>query len=357
MGAGAGAGGERSGPAGEGRGYTAGMDDDRRDELVFWNGAFLPRGEAAMDVLDRGVVFGDGVYEVVRFVNGRPFEMARHLARLERSLSGIELPLPMMLGDVEHACCELVERRGLSEAKVYLQVTRGPAERNHVMPEEPAPTLLLVADAMPPLPAADAEPAAKRVTACEDNRWGDCWIKSLMLLPNSLAKTRAKRAGFDDAIFVRLPAGGDAASDVQTTATGETTFAGETATAGDAACRSDLDDGEVTESTVANVLSVTAGVIRTHPADRRILGGVTRDVLLELARSDGIEVDETPVTLAEAKQADEVLLCGTTSAVAAVTFIDDQRIANAEAGPVSRKLHRLLISRMRETCGLDAGAA
>jgi D-alanine transaminase len=313
------------------------MDHDRRDELVFWNGAFLPRGDAAMDVLDRGVVFGDGVYEVVRFVNGRPFEMARHLARLERSLSGIELPLPMMLGDVEQACCELVERRGLSEAKVYLQVTRGPAERNHVMPEEPAPTLLLVADEMPPVPVADAEPAAKRVTACEDNRWGDCWIKSLMLLPNSLAKTRAKRAGFDDAIFVRPPAGSDAASET--------------------APRADLDDGEVTESTVANVLIVTAGSIRTHPADRRILGGVTRDVLLELARSEGIEVDETPASLAQAKQADEILLCGTTASVAAVTFIDDQRIANAEAGPMSRKLHRLLISRMRETCGLDRGTA
>ena len=313
------------------------MDHDRRDELVFWNGAFLPRGDAAMDVLDRGVVFGDGVYEVVRFVNGRPFEMARHLARLERSLSGIELPLPMMLGDVEQACCELVERRGLSEAKVYLQVTRGPAERNHVMPEEPAPTLLLVADEMPPVPAVDAEPATKRVTACEDNRWGDCWIKSLMLLPNSLAKTRAKRAGFDDAIFVRPPAGSDAASET--------------------APRADLDDGEVTESTVANVLIVTAGSIRTHPADRRILGGVTRDVLLELARSEGIEVDETPASLAQAKQADEILLCGTTASVAAVTFIDDQRIANAEAGPMSRKLHRLLISRMRETCGLDRGTA
>ena len=333
------------------------MDHDHRDELVFWNGAILPREEAAMDVLDRGVVFGDGVYEVVRFVNGRPFEMGRHLTRLERSSAGFDLPLPMMLGDVEQACCELVERRGLSEAKVYLQVTRGPAKRDHVMPEEPTPTLLLVADAMHPLPAADAKPAGRRVTACEDNRWGDCWIKSLMLLPNSLAKTRATRAGFDDAIFVRLPKGGDAPSDAQTASACEPTFAGEITNAGDAATRSDLDAGVVTESTVANVLIVTAGVIRTHPADRRILGGVTRDVLLELARAEGIEVDETPATLAAAKRADEVLLCGTTSAVAAVTCIDDQRIANAEAGPVSRKLHRLLIARMRVTCGLEAGAA
>lgn len=323
------------------------MDHDRRDELVFWSGRFLPRGEAAMDVLDRGVVFGDGVYEVVRFAHGRPLEMGRHLARLERSLSGIELPLPMMLGDVEQACCELVERRGLEDAKVYVQVTRGPAARDHVMPEEPTPTLLLLADAMPPLPAADAEPGAVRVMACEDNRWGDCWIKSLMLLPNSLAKTRAKRAGFDDALFVRpAPGSQTPASQAHASPASDTGFSA-----------SRLDDGEVTESTVANALIVTGGTIRTHPADRRILGGVTRDVVLELARSEGIEVDETPASLAQAKQADEVLLCGTTSAVTAVTAIDRTSIGDGNAGAVGRTLHRLLIARMRGSCGLDAGGS
>lgn len=307
-----------------------------------------------MDVLDRGVVFGDGVYEVVRFAHGRPLEMGRHLARLERSLSGIELPLPMMLGDVEQACCELVERRGLDDAKVYVQVTRGPAARDHVMPEEPTPTLLLVADAMPPLPAADAEPGSVRVMACEDNRWGDCWIKSLMLLPNSLAKTRAKRAGFDDALFVRpTPAPGS-----QAHASPNPASPGPTSEASDEeSSASHLDDGEVTESTVANVLIVTGGTIRTHPADRRILGGVTRDVVLELARSEGIEVNETPASLAQTKQADEVLLCGTTSAVAAVTAIDRTRIGNGTAGTMGRTLHRLLISRMRVSCGLDAREA
>lgn len=310
------------------------------DEQVFLNGAFVSRGEASMDVLDRGVVFADGVYEVVRFAEGRPFEMARHLARLERSLAGIELPLPMMLGDVEQACCELVERRGLSDAKVYLQVTRGPAHRDHVMPERPTPTLLLVADAMPPLPSSDAPPATIRVTACEDNRWGDCWIKSLMLLPNSLAKTRAKRAGFDDAIFVRPPG----RPSHPPTATDPAAHRGN-------ADSIPLDGGEVTESTVANVLIVRNGTIHTHPADRRILGGITREVLLELARAEGIDIDETPVSLAEAKQADELLVCGTTAALLSVSRIDRVTLGDGAPGPMARTLHRLLMSRMRETCG------
>lgn len=299
------------------------------DTLVFLNGSFLPRREASVDVLDRGTLFGDGVYEVIRYVNGRGFAMDRHLARLERSLKGVALPLPMMLADLEAACDDLVARRGLSEAKLYLQITRGPAARNHVMPDRPEPSVLLVADEAGPIPVADRPPPSVSARTTEDNRWGDCWIKSLMLLPNSLAKTQAKADGFDDAIFVRPI---HPALEPGTTP--------------------DLAGGTVTESTVANVMIVTGGVIRTHPADRRILPGVTRAVLIELAGEARLAVEQTPFTLAELLAADEVIICGTTSFVSAATRIDDTTVADGKPGPVTTHLHELLLRRIAETCGV-----
>lgn len=295
------------------------------DETIYLNGTFVPRREGGLDVLDRGTLFGDGVYEVVRYVNGRGFAMGRHLARLGRSLDAIELPCPTTLAEIGARGDELVRQRGLSDAKLYIQVTRGPATRNHVMPDTPSPSVLMLADPAPGLPGADAPPAALSLMTVEDNRWGDCWVKSLMLLPNSLAKTRAVRAGCDDALFVRdLDTQGDA--------------------------------GIVTEATAANAMAVIDGAVWTHPADRRILGGVTRDIVLELARELGIAVHETPMTLSRFGAADEALLCGTTMLVSAVTRCDGRplgsggRGGSGPTGPITQALSRALAARMQRDC-------
>lgn len=279
-------------------------------DIIYLNGQFLERHHAHLSVDERGVHFADGVYEVVRYFNGKPFTLAQHLDRLNRSLDGINLPC-----DTDHIPAisdELVARNGLTDARVYWQVTRGAGLRNHVIPDDLTPTLYLSAEPAQQLLPAPMLPTLAAITTLDD-RWHNCWIKSLMLLPNTLAKTKAAKAGADEAIFIR--------------------------------------DGRVTEGSSTNVFAIFDGELYTHPADRFILEGITRNVIIELANALDIPVHEQAFTSADLPAADEVFITGTGTLIAAVTAVDGNTIADGQAGELSQQLWHAFLNRVQTHCG------
>jgi D-alanine transaminase len=268
-------------------------------DIGFVNGRFLPLEEATVPVEDRGFQFGDGIYEVIRTYHGRPFHLDAHLARLERSAKAIELPLPWTIQQWAAYVQEGIRRSGYSESKVYLQLTRGVAPRDHAFPAAPRPTAVMTVREMRPLdPALRSSGAA--VMTMDDWRWGRCDIKSVNLLPNVLARQKAKQAGCFEALFIR--------------------------------------NGQVTEGAVSNVMVVKAGRVLTAPEGERILSGVTRTVVLELARKEGLPVEERFVTQDELCGADEVFLTSTTVEILPVVRVDGQQVGSGKPGPVTQKL-------------------
>lgn len=267
--------------------------------LAWVNGRFMPLDQAVVPVEDRGYQFGDGVYEVIRTYRGEPFQFDAHLGRLERSAEAIALSLPFRRAEWQQLIAEGLEQAGHTETKIYLQVTRGVAARDHAFPANTPPTVVLTFREMQPLAAAVSQDGVRALTL-EDQRWGRCDIKSVNLLPNLLARQRAKEAGAFEAILLR--------------------------------------DGLVTEGSVSNVAVVSAGRLATAPEGPRILSGVTRAVVLELARKDGISVEERFVTSDELRRADEIFLCGTTVEVLPVVQVDESRVGTGQAGPISRRL-------------------
>lgn len=285
------------------------------EAIVYLNGEFLPRGEAKLDIEDRGAMFADGVYEVTRFYAGRPFALDAHIARLERSLDEIRIAPPADVERLAELNDELMRRNHLADAIVYWQVTRGSARRNHRFPADATPTFFMIAYPAQPLDPA-APPAVKPVILHDDLRWHRCSIKSLMLLPNVLARQKAAEAGAYEAILHR--------------------------------------DNVVTEGAATSVCIVRGGELITHPADHLILGSITRAVVLDLARSLGLPVSERTFTTEELLSADEVFICGTTSHITAIGEVDGRHIGDSAAGAVTRRLHEALIGHIVETCGLNA---
>lgn len=275
------------------------------DDLVYLNGTFLPRSEASLSVDERGVYFADGVYEVVRYFKGKGFTLDEHLQRMKRSLDGIDLHFDAK--PLAAISDELVKRNGLEEARVYWQVTRGAAPRNHVIAPGIEPTVYMYAEPAKPLPPG-AELAMISAATAFDDRWHNCWIKSLMLLPNTLAKTRAVAKGAGEAIFVR--------------------------------------DGRVTEGSSTNVFAVFDGELYTHPADRFILEGITRNVVIELAKEMDIPVHEQAFGVSEMLAAEEVFVTGTGTLMAAVTGVDGQSINRGAVGEVSGAVWGAFVGRV-----------
>ncbi|HEX2450244.1 MAG TPA: D-amino acid aminotransferase [Gemmatimonadales bacterium] len=280
-------------------------------DLVFFNGAFIPRERATVSVDDRGFLFGDGVYEVVRVASGRYLDGDRHLARLTRSLAELRLHDPADDGtDLLAIGQELVARQGIGsdgQAVVYMQVTRGAAPRRHAFPAADTPPTVFVS-AWPFVPKRDLVIAGVAAITHADLRWQRCDIKSVNLLPNVLANQRATEQGAYEAILLR--------------------------------------DGIVTEGTHTNVFALVEGMLRTHPNGPAILPGVTREVVLELAREAGIEVREQALDEAELANAAEVFLTGTTTDVMPVVSIGGRMVGNGRPGPVARRLGERLTTRM-----------
>ncbi len=268
-------------------------------EVVYLNGEFLPYEQAKVPVEDRGYQFADGIYEVARTYNGKLFRMDAHMDRLQRSAAAIEMEIPPVK-DIEEAANELMRRNGHPESAVYIQVTRGVAPRAHLIPAGLTPNIMMTAR-----PVAKTKPevmakGAAGVTAVDD-RWHRCYIKTVGLLPNTLAKLKAHRAGALEAILVR--------------------------------------DGIVTEGTSSNLLAVFGGTIYTHPATDLILNGITRDSLLQLAAAAGLPVREEEFTVMDLFKADEIIMCGTILEATPFVTVDGRQIGNGKPGPVVAKLH------------------
>lgn len=276
--------------------------------LAYVRGRFRPLPAAAVPVEDRGYQFSDGVYEVVKAVDGEPRDLDRHLARLRRSLEALRIPEPVRGRALPAIVREALRRHRLRFAIVYIQVSRGTAPRNHPFPAAARPSLVVTVRRAP-FPTEAERREGVGVVTLPDQRWHRPDIKSISLLANVLAKQEAVEAGCREAWLV----GGD---------------------------------GFVREGSSSNAWIVDRdGRLVTHPADGHILAGITRSVLLEIAREEGIEVVERPFTVEEAHAAREAFLTSTTSLVLPVTRIDGRPVANGRPGETTRRLAALYAAR------------
>jgi len=270
------------------------------DAIVYLNGAFLPIGEAKVSVLDRGFIYGDGVYEVIPVYGRKPFRMPHHLARLQRSLDGIRLANPHDDAGWTALVDAIVERQPFDEQAVYLQVTRGVAKRDHAFPQGVAPTVFMMSNPLPTPTPEQVERGVAVVTA-EDNRWHRCDLKTTSLLGNVLMRQLAADAGATETVMFR--------------------------------------DGFLTEASASNVLVVRGGTVVAPPKDNLILPGITYDAAGDFARAAGVPFEIRPVTREEALGADEMWLSSSTKEVLAVTTLDSRPFGGGRPGPVFKRVH------------------
>ena len=276
-------------------------------DVAFVNGTFVPLAEAKISIEDRGFQFGDGVYEVIRTYKGHPFALDAHLARLECSATALDLTQPHSRTEWTRHVLEGIKRAAYPEAKIYIQLTRGVAPRDHTYSAELAPTVVMTVREFHSLDRS-VQAAGVEAMTTEDIRWGRCDIKSVNLLANVLARQQAKQAQVFEAILVK--------------------------------------EGLVTEGAVSNVMVVRGGAVMTAPEGPRILSGVTRAVVLELARNEGLPIQERFITQAELYCADEVFLTGTTVEVLAVVRVDGKAIKDGLPGPITQRLAEGFTSRV-----------
>jgi D-alanine transaminase len=279
------------------------------EELIWFNGETVPMSEAGASVEDRGSQFADGVYEVIRLYDGKPFTLNEHLERLRKSATGIKIAMPLAVDALAAEIRKFIPKTGVGEGMIYLQLTRGVCPRNHLFPEPACkPTLYFYARPLPKLPAPGQGEGAK-LWSQPDERWKRCWIKSIALLANVLAKNEAVVKGADEAVFV--------------------------------------EDGVVSECSASNLYAVIGGRVVTHPVGPKVLPGITRAVLLEIAADLGIPMDERPMREVEAKAADEVFITSTTREISWVGTWNGQTVAGGKCGPVTKRLHEGLQARVR----------
>lgn len=273
--------------------------------IVYVNGEFVPEEEAKISVFDRGFLFADAVYEVTSVLRGRLIDNAAHLARLERSLGEIGLEPPLPVADIRAIQQELVARNGLDEGVIYLQISRGAADRDFAFPEDPQPTLAMFTQ----VKELENDPKARagiRVISTPDIRWGRCDIKTTALIAACLAKQAAKEAGADDAWFVA--------------------------------------DGLVTEGSSNNAFILAPdGTLVTRQLGTEILPGITRQAVLALCDETNLKFEERPFSLDEAWAASEAFITSASSFVYPVIAIDGKAIGDGRPGPVATRLRELYI--------------
>jgi D-alanine transaminase len=278
---------------------------------VYVNGEYLPEEEAKISVFDRGFLMADAVYEVTAVIGGRLCDYAGHAARLHRSLSVLEMGLPDSDDELLAIHREMVRRNALDEGGVYLQVTRGAADRDFVWPQDATPGMVLFTQSRPVVRSAAAERGI-RVRSVEDLRWARRDIKTVQLLFPSWAKMQARAQGADDAWLV--------------------------------------EDGHVTEGTSNNAYIVTPeGTIVTRQLSNEILHGITRAAVLKLAAEAQMKVEERPFTIAEAQGAREAFITSASQFVCPVVEIDGKVLGEGRPGPVARRLREIYVQHARDT--------
>jgi D-alanine transaminase len=277
---------------------------------VYVNGEYLPETEATVSIFDRGFLFADGVYEVTSVLDGKLVDFAGHAKRLERSLGELEMTNPTTEAELLEIHRELVARNGIEEGLIYLQITRGAADRDFAYPEDAAPTIVLFTQAKPGLADSPAAKAGIKVITIEDQRWGRRDIKTVQLLYPSMGKMMAKKAGADDAWMI--------------------------------------EDGFVTEGTSNNAYIVKDGTIITRHLGTEILHGITRAAVLRFAREAQMKVEERAFTADEARDADEAFITSASSFVMPVVEIDGSAIGTGKPGPVATRLRDIYLDEMRK---------
>lgn len=277
---------------------------------VYVNGEYLPENEAKISVFDRGFLMADAVYEVTAVLDGKLCDFEGHRARLHRSLSALEITLPVSDDELLEIHRELVRRNEMTEGGVYLQVTRGEADRDFVWPENARPGMVLFTQARTISTSETAERGIK-VVSVEDQRWGRRDIKTVQLLFPSWAKMQARRQGGDDAWLV--------------------------------------EDGFVTEGSSNNAYIVRDGVIITRQLSNEILHGITRSSVLRLAEEAQMRIEERPFTIEEAQGAQEAFITSASQFVCPVVGIDGKPIGDGTPGPVAKRLREIYIQYARDT--------
>ncbi len=269
-------------------------------QIVYLNGSFLPIGEARVSVLDRGFIYGDGVYEVIPAYRRAPFRMPHHLRRLQASLDGIRLANPMDDAGWEDVVRDLIARQPFDDQSVYLQVTRGVAKRDHAFPRGVPATVFMMSNPLT-LPSREQVERGVAVVTAEDNRWLRCDLKTTSLVGNVLMR---QLAADHDAIETVL-----------------------------------FRNGWLTEASASNVLVVRGGAIVAPPKDHQILPGITYDATIEFARAAGMAMEIRPVRREEALAADEMWISSSTKEVLAVTSVDGKPFRGGVPGPMFRRMY------------------
>ena len=284
--------------------------------IVYLNGQWLPQDQAMIPIEDRGFMFADGVYEVVRFYNHHPIAMEDHLHRMQTSLDRVRIQYPDDLPPLDVISRKLLEHNDTPDASVYWQVTRGVAPRKHKFPPAGTtrPTVLAVAYPQHAFDAAAPVTPLKAITRPEI-RWAYCAIKSISLLPNVLDAQAAVDAGCDEAILVR-------------------------------------EDGIVTEATARSVIITEGKTLLTHPLDGRILDSITRRIAIHLAQEAGYIVREDYFSVDRLRSAEEILAVGTTTEIASVIELDGKHVSNSKPGPIAVDLFERFKQHVAKTCNV-----
>jgi D-alanine transaminase len=280
-------------------------------DIGYLNGHFSPLGEIKISPDDRGFLFGDGVYEVIRAYHGVPAFWGEHFKRLVRSAREIQLHFSLDQAGFHRLLLAGLQQSEYQEAKIYIQVTRGVAPREHTFPSNVKPTVFLAIRRMGSLPTEVCQRGVSVITV-PDIRWHRCDIKSLNLLPNVLAKQQAREAKAFEGIFVR--------------------------------------DGLVTEGATSNIFVVKNGVLITPELNHLVLPGVTQQQVATLAQANGLEVQFRPIPISELLYSDEVFLVGTTIEVLPVIQVDEQPIQDGKPGPISTVLQQKFSSYIADLC-------
>lgn len=268
--------------------------------LAWINGAVCDLAEAVVPLEDRGYLFGDGVYEVIKIYNGKPFYLRPHLDRLQKSASGIAMEIPYPMEKIEQEIASLIENSACKGGYLYMQVTRGSAKRDHLLPGGTRPSMVMyVREYNSPATIEEIKPL--NCITLPDERWLNCYIKSINLLPNVMARHKAADAGAQEAIFYR-------------------------------------SGGTVTEGTRTNTFAVIDGVVRTHPESKLILSGITRMIALDLLDKLNIPVSEEAFNLEDLGKASEVWTTSTGMEIVPVVTIDKRAVSESVPGPICRSL-------------------
>jgi len=270
--------------------------------MIYLNGEFMPIEQARIPVLDRGFIFGDGVYEVIPVYSRHPFRLAEHLRRLQASLDGIRLSNPHDDAEWTRLVRRLIGLNKPEDQSLYLHVTRGVAKRDHAFPKGVAPTVFMMSNALVTPPGDQIEKGVGAITAT-DNRWLRCDIKAIALLPNVLLRQLAVDADCVETVLLR--------------------------------------DGSMTEGAASNIFVVKDGIVLAPPKNNLMLPGITYDVVLELAQADGIKHEVRPVAESELRGADEAWLTSSTKEVLAIVRLDGKSVGKGVPGPLFSRMYTL----------------